>query len=81
MKKVLNFGSLNVDYVYKLDHMMREGETQASDSMEIFLGGKGFNQSVAAAKAGVDIYHAGMSGDDGDGFLPLQERARHRPFR
>ncbi len=70
MKKVLNFGSLNVDYVYKLDHMMREGETQASDSMEIFLGGKGFNQSVAAAKAGVDIYHAGMIGDDGDGFLP-----------
>ncbi len=70
MNKVLNFGSLNVDYVYKLDHMMREGETQASDSMEIFLGGKGFNQSVAAAKAGVDIYHAGMIGDDGDGFLP-----------
>lgn len=69
MDKVLNFGSLNVDYVYKVDHMMQGGETQASDGMEIFLGGKGFNQSVALKKAGIDVYHAGMIGDDGDGFL------------
>ncbi len=71
MNRVLNFGSLNVDYTYKVDHMTREGETQSSESMEIFLGGKGFNQSVALAKAGVDVYHAGMIGDDGDGFLPV----------
>lgn len=73
MSKVLNFGSLNVDYTYKVDHMTREGETQASEAMEIFLGGKGFNQSVALAKAGVNVYHAGMIGDDGDSFLPACE--------
>lgn len=71
MSKVLNFGSLNVDYTYKVDHMTREGETQSSEGMEIFLGGKGFNQSVSLAKAGVNVYHAGMIGDDGDGFLPV----------
>lgn len=71
MSRVLNFGSLNVDYTYKVDHMTREGETQSSESMEIFLGGKGFNQSVALAKAGVNVYHAGMIGDDGDGFLTV----------
>lgn len=69
MNRVLNFGSLNVDYTYKVDHMVKEGETQASEGMEVFLGGKGFNQSVALAKAGVNVYHAGMIGDDGDGFL------------
>lgn len=71
MAKVLNFGSLNIDYTYIVDHMTREGETQLSEGMEIFLGGKGFNQSVSLAKAGVKVYHAGMIGDDGDGFLPV----------
>lgn len=67
--KVLNFGSLNVDYVYQVDHMVMPGETQSSFGMEIFLGGKGFNQSVALAKAGVPVYHAGLIGDDGLAFL------------
>lgn len=71
MSRVLNFGSLNVDYTYRVDHMTREGETQSSEGMEIFLGGKGFNQSAALAKAGAEVYHAGMIGDDGDGFLPV----------
>ena len=71
MNKVLNFGSLNVDYVYQVDHMLREGETQASSGMEIFLGGKGFNQSCALAKAGVEVYHAGIIGDDGGAFIPV----------
>ena len=28
--KILNFGSLNIDYVYALDHIVQEGETAAS---------------------------------------------------
>lgn len=67
--KVLNFGSLNVDYVYSVDHMIMPGETQNSSGMNIFLGGKGFNQSVALAKAGVEVYHAGQIGEDGLMFL------------
>lgn len=67
--KILNFGSLNIDYVYKVDHMVREGETLSSSGMEVFLGGKGFNQSVALAKAGIPVYHAGMIGKEGKIFL------------
>ena len=63
--KVLNFGSLNLDYVYTVDHILMGGETQTSTSMQIFPGGKGLNQSIALAKAGVEVYHAGQIGEDG----------------
>ncbi|HCT90836.1 MAG TPA: ribokinase, partial [Lachnospiraceae bacterium] len=58
--KVLNFGSLNLDYVYAVDHMVMAGETLASKEMNTFCGGKGLNQSVALARAGVPVYHAGL---------------------
>lgn len=64
--KVLNFGSLNLDYTYAVDHMVAAGETLASAGMNIFCGGKGLNQSLALAKAGVPVYHAGQIGEDGD---------------
>ncbi len=67
--RVLNFGSLNVDYVYRVAHIMRPGETQQSYGMEVFAGGKGMNQSIAAARAGAEIYHAGMVGKDDGQFL------------
>jgi ribokinase len=67
--KVLNFGSLNVDYVYQVDHMTRAGETQQSLGMEVFAGGKGLNQSIALSKAGVPVCHAGLIGEDGQVLL------------
>ncbi|MBQ6947130.1 MAG: ribokinase [Clostridia bacterium] len=66
--KILNFGSCNIDYVYSVDHAVQTGETISADQMEIFAGGKGLNQSVAAARAGATVYHAGVIGSDG-GFL------------
>lgn len=63
--KLLNFGSCNLDFVYSLDHIVAPGETEASDVMRIFPGGKGLNQSIAAAKAGVQVFHAGCVGNDG----------------
>ena len=63
--KVLNFGSLNIDYVYKVDHFVRPGETILSDNISVFCGGKGLNQSIALAKAGAYVYHAGKVGHDG----------------
>lgn len=63
--KVLNFGSLNIDYVYSVDHFVRAGETLSSDSLNLFCGGKGLNQSVAFARAGAETYHAGCIGNDG----------------
>lgn len=62
---ILNFGSLNIDYVYAVDHFVTVGETTGSFSMDRNVGGKGLNQSVAFAKAGATIYHAGCVGTDG----------------
>ena len=67
--KVVNIGSMNLDHVYQLDHIVHPGETESADTMKIFLGGKGINQSVAMAKAGMEVYHAGLIGDDGQPFL------------
>lgn len=63
--KILNFGSLNIDYVYAVDHFVSAGETIASYGMDKNTGGKGLNQSVAFAKAGAEISHAGCVGEDG----------------
>ena len=68
MNRILNFGSLNVDHVYTVEHFVRPGETIDSLEMEVFPGGKGLNQSVALARAGAEVYHAGKIGKDG-GFL------------
>lgn len=63
--KILNFGSLNIDKVYTVDDFVKPGETISSTNMQIFAGGKGLNQSIAAANAGSNIYHAGMIGKEG----------------
>ena len=60
--KILNFGSLNLDYVYSVDRFVRPGETKSSKSMQTFAGGKGLNQSIALARSGVEVYHAGAVG-------------------
>lgn len=69
--KVLCFGSLNIDYTYKVEHFVKKGETLSSDSLSVFSGGKGLNQSIALSKAGAEVYHAGAVGEDG-GFLLKQ---------
>ena len=67
--RVLNIGSLNLDYVYSVDHIILPGETEATGSRNIFLGGKGINQSCALAKAGVEVWHGGLIGEEGKMFL------------
>ena len=64
--KILNFGSCNIDYVYSLDHIVKIGETETTHKLETFPGGKGLNQSIAVAKAGVKIFHAGCLGNDSE---------------
>lgn len=63
--KILNYGSLNIDLVYDVPHIVRPGETITSHSFSRFPGGKGLNQSSALAKAGAEVYHAGSIGADG----------------
>lgn len=55
---------MNVDHVYAVDHFVRPGETLDSGRYGVFAGGKGFNQSVALARAGADTRHAGKIGKD-----------------
>lgn len=63
----LVMGSLNYDDNYFLDHIVMPGETIASRTMESACGGKGFNQAVALAKAGAEVYLAGLVGEaDGE---------------
>ena len=67
--KVLNFGSLNYDYVYEMEHFVEAKETVSSIGYDRHFGGKGLNQSIALAKAGMDVYHAGRVGNDGQDFI------------
>lgn len=64
--KILNFGSCNIDFVYSVDTMVNPGETISAKSVEKFPGGKGLNQSIACARAGVPVFHAGHIGGDGE---------------
>ena len=63
--KFINFGSLNIDKVYTVPHLVKEGETLSSVSYEEYPGGKGLNQSLALAKSGAKVFHAGKIGKDG----------------
>lgn len=63
--KVLCFGSLNIDYTYRVPHFVRKGETLAARSLQVFSGGKGMNQAVALARAGAHTQMAGAIGQDG----------------
>ncbi len=63
--RILDFGSLNIDYVYGVDHIVAPGETLASTQRSVFPGGKGLNQAVALARAGARVWQAGMMGPEG----------------
>ena len=64
--KILNFGSINQNYVYRVEHIAGPGETIAAESFDILPGGKGANQSVAIARAGGKVFHAGQVGKDAE---------------
>lgn len=65
MPKVLNYGSISIDIIYSVPHIVKNGETITVDKVEISAGGKGANQSTAFAKAGLEIYNAGKLGKNG----------------
>lgn len=67
--KILNFGSLNIDKVYTVKNIAKEGETVDSLNFIETIGGKGLNQSIAIAKAGGKVFLAGCIGNDGDMLL------------
>lgn len=64
--RTINIGSLNLDYVYRVDTFLLPGETKSSRSLNINAGGKGLNQSIALARAGTEVCHAGIYGTGGE---------------
>lgn len=62
---IYNLGSINIDHFYRLAHLPAPGETLAALDYSMGLGGKGANQSAAAAKAGAQVAHIGAVGPDG----------------
>ncbi|MDF7640513.1 ribokinase [Bifidobacterium sp. ESL0784] len=73
--KILNFGSLNIDFVYDVVDFVTKGQTITSSGLNQYPGGKGLNQSIAAGKAGAAIRHAGMIGEDGVFLRDLLDQA------
>ena len=72
--RVFVLGSVNIDRVYKLDHIVVPGETETASSFDLYPGGKGFNQTTALAKAGALVALVGAVGADGSWLLvPLRE--------
>jgi len=71
---ILNIGSVNIDHVYEVGHFVRPGETLGSTRYGIFAGGKGFNQSIALARAGASTWHAGSVGRDAGWLLERLKR-------
>ena len=70
---VVNFGSLNLDHVYAVDHFCRAGETIHTAGYTQNAGGKGLNQSIAVARSGQTLCHAGMLGAGGEPLAQLLE--------
>lgn len=73
--KILCFGSLNIDYTYRVPHFVRPGETLAAASLSRYSGGKGLNQAIALARAGAPVSMAGAIGEDGRFLLEELEAA------
>ncbi len=72
---IFNFGSTNIDIIFKVDHIVLPGETISSSSLTRSTGGKGANQSVGAAYAGGEkVFHVGKIGPDGLFIRPILEK-------
>lgn len=68
MRKLV-LGSLNIDKTYRVEELVKPGETVSVKKFESFCGGKGFNQAIALARAGGEVYFAGVAGYDGDDLI------------
>ncbi len=63
-------GSVNIDLVATVTALPRPGETVSAVDYAQFLGGKGSNQAIAAARLGRSVTFVGLVGDDAEsGFV------------
>lgn len=72
---ILNYGSINIDVRFYVDEIVKPGQTITAEKREIGCGGKGLNQSIALARAGAKVYHAGKIGKGAECYLKtIQKR-------
>ena len=64
MGKIAVLGSVNMDIVITTGRMPKIGETIIGDQIDYFVGGKGANQAVAAARFGGTTTFLGKIGQD-----------------
>ena len=63
-QSIVVVGSINVDFVTRVEQFPRPGETVAGGELQFLPGGKGANQAVAAARLGGTVHLVGRVGDD-----------------
>ena len=71
MPDILVIGSLNADLVVRAPRFPQPGETISGEDLQVIPGGKGANQSVAAARLGSSVSMLGRVGRDNFGDLLL----------
>ncbi|MEG1458300.1 MAG: ribokinase, partial [Acetivibrio sp.] len=71
-KKVTVFGSFVVDLMGRTPHLPAPGETVKGSMFKMGPGGKGFNQGVAAHKAGAEVTMVTKIGKDTFGAVALE---------
>ena len=64
MNSILVIGSSNTDMVIRVPELPHPGETVAGGEFEVFGGGKGANQAIAARRAGGDVQFIAAVGND-----------------
>jgi ribokinase len=72
MSPILVIGSSNTDMVINVPELPRPGQTIAGEDFQIFGGGKGANQAIAAKRAGAAVRFIAAIGDDDFGKSALQ---------
>lgn len=66
-KRIVVVGSINMDLVYEVPSIVKEGQTIQTTDHHLFFGGKGSNQAMTAAQLGADVAFVGSVGEDGYG--------------
>jgi ribokinase len=69
MTRIVVVGSINMDLVTQANRFVGPGETILGECFVTVPGGKGANQSVAAARLGAEVALVGATGDDAFGTL------------
>ncbi|MFE6166673.1 ribokinase [Viridibacillus arvi] len=75
-KNIIVAGSINIDLVYEVPHIVKEGETIHSTKHDLYFGGKGANQAVTAGQLGADVQFIGSVGADDHGIRAKENMER-----